>query len=962
MLGGFVLSALTLFSPDTLLFWSVPLEGKLPQLSIYSIAADSTGFIWMSTLEGIARWDGETVKTWRTYRLPDGSEDPIVGTLSLSSDRFGHVWAYKDTLLLVKAPQQETFIAYRFPPLKIAPNGTPWLWTACGPLPYALAMASTGCLAPKLNAPVLWTIDAQQQAWWLQKDTLWCQNASALPVAVARWPNLRLLQGDAKGRLWTQQDDQLFAYETLTNCRLQLLQRIPFKANINSITHDDQGRLWIATRSGIFILWPNGKLQQFNLPFPYRTQLTQYVLSLTRDAQGRIWIGTIGGLYSWDPWRPPFRQLNHKQGLESGYVAALLRDQAGRLWVGTIGGGLFVFRPKGNDWQLLRKIPLPDAFVWSLAEDAHGHHWAGTDQGLYCIDCAKQLLPDPSSTQTPGPNTFTALLSDDQTLWAGTYSGTLYRIVRDAPQRFYQTSSIIRSLLKVGDTLWVGMQDGLLRLILNAQGQLLQVQVDTLATNFVVWSQHYGPEGLWLGTNQGLWVRTQNHWLHWDETNGLPSRTLYGLLRSDQDLWAPTNQGLVRINLASFPRLQFRTYTVEEGLGMTEFNRGAYHTDAQGYFYAGGTHGVVWFDPQAIQPYPFAPQPIMLAVLRFQGNTIKEMPWEPSPLVLPPAERTIGFVFRGLFLSFPQGVRYRLTLEGKQREMIELGQRNQLLLSGLRPGTYRLELEAIGPDGQLGRLPEAVRFTVRPYIWETTAFRITVFVLALGLTAGLVFFVLTERHRRLLLTRQVLKNERSRLLRDLHDEVGATLTSIYFLITTLIEQQPAAQTFTNRLRQAAELARTALDQLRLLLWSINPENDRLPILLSYLREIIHQMAEAGNLKLHIEMPKSIPDLPIDAKLRHHLVCIAREGLHNVLRHAKASTVTVEVHLTPHTLTFRLCDDGIGFDPNTTPTRGLRYLQERVQHLKGTLKLISQPGQGTCLEVHTPLPKITRLGD
>lgn len=964
MLAGLLLSILTLLPPDTLLFWSVPLEGKLPQLSIYSIAADSIGFIWMSTLEGIARWDGEEVRTWQTYRLPDGRERPMVGTFILSSDRFHHIWAYQDTLLLVKTPQQETFVAYRFPPLRIAPNGTPWLWTACGPLPYALAMSSSACLAPNLTAPTFWTIDAQQQAWWLQKDTLWCQNASANPVAVGPWHNLRFLHSDATGKLWILQNNQLLAYKAFANCRLQPLQNhpFPFQAPINSIVHDKLGRLWIATRSGIFIFGPDSKLQQFSLPFPYRTQLTRYVLSLTSDAQGRIWIGTIGGLYVWDPWRPPFRLLGREQGLESGYIASLLRDRRGTLWVGTMGGGLFVFRPKGNDWQLLRKIPLPNPFVWSLAEDAHGHHWAGTDQGLYCIDCAKQLLPDPSNSWTPGPNTFTALLSDGRTLWAGNYKGTLYKIEQDIPQRFYQINSPIRSLLRVSDTLWVGMQDGLLRLILNAQAQILQVQIDTLAPRFTIWSQHYGPEGLWLGTNQGLWLRTQGHWLHWDETNGLPSRNLFSLLRSDQDLWVTTNRGLVRIDLTRFPELHFRIYTAEEGLGMAEFNRGAYHVDAQGYFYAGGTHGVVCFDPRTIRPYPFAPYPVVLTVLRFQGGQTHEMAWDRTPLVLPPEERTIGFVFRGLFLSFPQGVRYRVVVEGRQRELIELGPRNQLLLSGLRPGTYRLELEAIGPDGQLGRLPEAVRFTVRPYVWETTLFRIIVFVLAFGLTAGLLFFLLTERYRRSLLAQQVLENERRRLLRDLHDEVGATLTSIYFLLTTLVGQRELEQTFASRLRQASELARTALEQLRLLLWSINPENDRLPVLLSYLREIAHQMTEAANLKLHIEMPNPIPDLPVDAEYRHHLVCITREGLNNVLRHAQASNVRLQVHLTDHGLRLQLCDDGIGFDSQTTSTRGLRYLQERIEYLNGTFKFITQPGQGTCLDVHLPLSKITRSGD
>ncbi|SHK02136.1 sensor histidine kinase [Rhodothermus profundi] len=951
-----VLAGWLLAAGDTLRLREVPLEGLLPQLSVYGLAADSTGFLWMGTLDGVARWDGITVRTWKEYRLPDGTLQPLVFAPALYVDRYQRIWARLGAHLLVKPADADTFRALASYSLKVAPNGEAWIWTACGPRLYRpnTPFPCSDTTAPP--ASEAWQVASDGTIWWVQTDTLWCRPPDTTALALMSAPGATYLHLDRHHRLWLYYQGRLHVYRTAAFCRIYPLGAYPLPAPIRGMALDHAQRLWVATEEGAWIITPDGKIQQLTVPFPYRTQLTRYVLSLTADAQGRIWIGTLGGVYVWDPWRPDFRLLDRNQGLTSGYVSAILRDRVGRLWVGTIGGGLYQFRWQDEDWHLERTIPLANAFVWALAEDPNGQIWAGTDYGLVCVDCPQLLLPLPSSSRTPGPNTFTALLRDGAGLWAGSYDGTLYYVEAQdrALQPRYQIDAPIRSLLRAGDTLWVGTGQGLFRLHLDARGQIREAHPVPLPTRLAVWGQHYDADGHWLGTNQGLWRHHAGQWDRWDESDGLPSRTVYGLVRTDNHLWLSTNRGLVRAALDSLPHVHFRVYSAAEGVGMTEFNRGAYATDTEGHVYFGGTHGLVWFDPQAIRPYPFAPRPVVLSVLRLRSLRLKELPYYGEPLVLPPSERTLGFVFRGLFLSYPQGVRYRVTLEGKRREVIDLGASPQLLLSGLQPGTYRLYLEVIGPDGQPGRLPQPVRFTLQPYLWETDGFRLAVLVLALALTAGLVFFVLSERYRRLLLARQVLEQERRRLSRDLHDEVGATLTSIYFLLTTSLRQLPTPEALTQRLRQAAELARTALDQLRLLLWSTDPANDQLPILLGYLRETVRQMAEAGGLQARFDLPESIPERAIDAERRLHVVRIVKEGLRNVLQHAQATTVTLQVQLKDNFLHLRLCDDGKGFDPQTVQRRGLRFMEERAARLQGQLQIHSVAGRGTCLELRLPL--------
>ncbi len=958
VMGSWLLLAALWYFPrgDTLHLREVPLEGLLPQLSVYSLAADSIGFLWMSTLDGIARWDGVTVRTWQYYRRSDGTLQPLTATPRLQIDRYQYVWAHTGDHLLVKPAHSDTFRAWPPYALVVAPDGTPWLWTACGPRPYRPNAPFPCPDTSVVPAPDTWQIGPDGTVWWVQHDTLRCRVPGRATTALQATPAAGLLYLDRNQHLWLYYRYRLHRYATGSDCRIRPLDASLLPPSIRGMALDHFDRLWVATEAGAWVISPAGDARRLVVPFPYRTQLTRYVLSLTADAQGRIWIGTIGGVYVWDPWRPDFRQLNQTQGLTGGYVSAILRDRTGRLWVGTIGSGLYQFRRHGGDWQLERTDPSVNAFVWALAEDAKGRIWAGTDHGLFCVNCPLRLLPAPSDARTPGPNTFTVLLPDATGLWAGSYDGTLY-FVEPTRRRLlprYRAATPIRSLLRVGDTLWVGTGQTLFRLHLNADGSIREARPVSLPVRLTVWSQLYDQKGLWLGTNQGLWRYHNGRWAHWNVSDGLPSRTIYGLVPAGRQLWLSTNRGLVRADLDSLPRLHFRVYSASEGVGITEFNRGAYAHDAEGYIYFGGTHGLVWFDPRAIRPYPFAPRPVILSVLRARSLHLETIPFYGQSLVLPPSERTLGFVFRGLFLSYPQGIRYRVTLEGKRREVIDLDTGNQLLLSGLQPGTYRLHLEVIGPDGQVGRLPQPLRFTIRPYLWETGGFRLAVFLLALMLTAGLVYFVLSERYRRQLLARQVREQERRRLSRDLHDEVGATLTSIYFLLTAARRRLSDEAALRRRVHQAAELARTALDQLRLLLWSTDPENDHLPVLLSYLRETVRQMAEAGGLQVRFALPETIPDLVIDAERRLHVVRFVKEGLRNVLQHARATTITFQVDLANGHLKLRLCDDGQGFDPQTVHRRGLRFMEERAARLRGHLRIETAPGRGTCLELHLPI--------
>ncbi len=932
----------TSLSVDSVRFQVVPLEGKLPQLSVYSIAADSTGFLWMTTLEGIARWDGLEVEAWKEVHFLDT-------TPRLFADGQGWIWAHTiDDQVFVKKKDSSSFARVEGAlSATVAPNGVPWLWTTCGPISLREGIACSDTM--RISPPKAWQVDTHDQVWYVSRQVLRCWDAPALRVAFAH--PVHFLYTDNRNRLWIQYGDTLARFYVEKGCDLRSDKKYVISTPLRDGKVDVLGRFWGATLSGMVSIEKNNA-QWFTLPFPYQTQVSKFILSLTVDAWNRVWVGTIGGVYVWDPWRPDFRHIGTSEGLRSGYISALL-PEGDTLWVGSVGGGLYRFIRRHHTWREGMRIAVGDDFIWAIARDARGQHWVAADRGLLHLEAGRWFQPEPRAAATPGPNTFTQLLYDGQYLWAGTYGGKIYRVEKDSLVSLFVLPSPVRSLFREGDTLWIGTQDGLYR----ATPDSLQVHRILKIPDIVVWSIKRTSDGLWLGTCDGLWFYGSDTLLHWTEGQGLPSTTIYGILVAGYTLWLSTNHGLVRVNTRTNPYLRFRHYGKWEGLGMMEFNRGAYAEDQEGNFYFGGIHGVVWFNPSRIRPYPFAPRPVLLYIYHRVGNHLERVPYTNQPLIFGPQDRTVGFQFQGLFLSYPEGVRFRAILHGVAREDLPLGTERKLFLVGLHPGVYQLDIEATGPEGQTGRLLRPVTFEIRPYLWERRPVQVLFILLIMGFLGTGIYYILAERYRRKWYARQIIEQERRRLLRDLHDDLGSTLTGLYLNLSTLAHRRPTLEACISRSQEAAFKVREAIDQLRQILWSLEGENNALPAVVAYLRRMLTDMAEAGGIKLHTIISPELPsNRKVSGEKRYHLVRMLREGMHNILQHARATEVTFEVHLQGDSLVCILKDNGRGFIPEHVVRRGLRFMGERAAAVGGVMELHTAPGKGTELIFRIPLDR------
>jgi signal transduction histidine kinase len=192
--------------------------------------------------------------------------------------------------------------------------------------------------------------------------------------------------------------------------------------------------------------------------------------------------------------------------------------------------------------------------------------------------------------------------------------------------------------------------------------------------------------------------------------------------------------------------------------------------------------------------------------------------------------------------------------------------------------------------------------------------------------------------------------ERSRLARDLHDAVTQTLFSanlIADVLPKLFEKRPDEA--RRRMAELRQLTRGALAEMRTLLLELRPS----ALVDASLKDLLSQLAEAMNGRVRIPVTvEARGDCQIRADVQVALYRVAQEALNNVVKHAAATHVEIQLHGTPGSVELSITDDGVGFDPTRDrPDRqGLEIMRERAEAVGARLRVDSRQGSGTMVVV------------
>ena len=317
---------------------------------------------------------------------------------------------------------------------------------------------------------------------------------------------------------------------------------------------------------------------------------------------------------------------------------------------------------------------------------------------------------------------------------------------------------------------------------------------------------------------------------------------------------------------------------------------------------------------------------------------------------MPPGHRKVEFGFTAPSFTAPENVLFRYRLDDFDEGWIQADSRRTASYPRLPAGHYEFHVVACNDVGIWNERDTALAFTVRPYLCNSWWFRLALLTVVAAATVTSVRYVSYRRLRermRQLQEQAVLDRERSRIARDMHDTLGASLTQIGFLGELARRDGALSGQSSDYVKRMTEGSRALVQQLDEIVWAVDPENDTLDGLATYISQFVVEFFADAPIRCRMKAPALLPNIRLATDVRHSLFLAVREALNNVARHSGATEAAVNLAAEGDTVVIRVEDNGHGFDVAAATARhGLANLKERLTEIGGTCEVASTVGRGT----------------
>ncbi len=936
-------------------------EEGLFQPTIYSILQTRDGFLWLGTQDSLIRFDGMHFRPFDR-----AGEAGLQQTLirDLAQDREGNLWVASVGAGITKiAPGGEIS---RYTTKNGLPSDTTfcvdsdvknqmWICTDRGLVRLSDDGLHVFTTADGLPMKVRSTCETPAGTRW----------AAGLDFGLLRWNGSRFERySDSKispselvtalecardGTVWAGSAAGLTQIRGNVSRSFTVRDGLPDNA-VSSLFEGPDASLWIGTNDGIS-RYHNGEISV------YRTRdglSHSVVLSLYVDREGTLWAGTKDGLDQFTDGK--VTPYTTSEGMSAGETGPVLEDTAGRLWVGTLGHGLNWF--DGHRFHVLtKKDGLADNAVLSLELDQVGDLWVGTRNGLNRLRNGRIAASYTEREGLPGAEIRALSVDMQGTLWAGTnhglsrYTGTSF--VRESTTPRPQRNGVVA--LAGGRTarLFVSTDGPGFYFMRNGGWNAYSLDViRAVDCYFLDHTRH----AAWMGTLGSGLLRWENGTVtHVRLKDGLYDNRIYSIVRDDNaNFWMASSKGIFRVSekeLNDFADGRSHSITsIPFSTGQLRFEcqsgvqPAAYRTH-DGRLWFSTTTGLVVLDPKQLMSNRIPP-PVQVTAISIDGQLANLH----KPVNLKPSERNIEIRYAGLSFVSPEKVSFRYILDGFDKTWTDAGARREAFFTNLPPGHYRFKVLARNADGLWSATPAVLHFSIEPRLYQRAWFFP---LLALAL-AVLSFGGYRLRIGRINRRFELVLAERSRIARELHDILLQGLAGITMQLQALWTRLPQSRE-KQFLAEIIQDAGTCSTEARRSLWGLRAFGTASLDFSDKLARVSRE-AVAGkpvSLSLHLE-PVSLNEYPA---VEYHLLRIVQEVISNVLAHADARKLAINLVWQPGQLDLTLEDDGIGFDmraPQPFGHFGLVGIRERADEIGAELKVSSSRGRGTRVSVRVPI--------
>jgi signal transduction histidine kinase len=306
-----------------------------------------------------------------------------------------------------------------------------------------------------------------------------------------------------------------------------------------------------------------------------------------------------------------------------------------------------------------------------------------------------------------------------------------------------------------------------------------------------------------------------------------------------------------------------------------------------------------------------------------------------------------------------------LLAEWNEMFSIGVGDFRSITYQRLPYGTFEFQLMEVDPFGGSTGLQNSLTVIVPPPVWRRSWFWSVVLIAVTAAIAGGMRYLGWKKMQREMLrlkAQRTLERERLRIAHDIHDDLGARVTQIS--LVSAVSQKDTA--FPEKARaefdRISRMSRELVSALYETVWAVNPENDNLDALGNYVCQMVNQLCEPSGFRCRFDMVDLPREIQVSSHIRHNIIMAVKEAVHNVIKHAKASEVTIRMTFNGRQITVVVQDNGRGFNPETSQAgHGLANMRKRLENIGGNCSIESKPGHGStvCLRLVLPSEKNAR---
>ena len=964
----------------------------LARNSVHGIIRDRDGFLWFATGEGISRFDGYS---FTNYRRTDGLPDRDIWSIVQTADGSFLVATGGGAVRFRPAEPAPSrrFQVFALPggvlirsvKAVIERRSTVWIGTDGGL--YAVDRAAQSPAVPVLLnpggiEPGIATIvsDPALNLWVGTSNGLFVIDASdhaqRIALAGSPAPFVDALLVDTDGVWLGTGAGALCKADFLkpgNPPRIECpagMQAALKKSAIKSLLRARDGSLWIGTVTGLARQAPDSPaVQWLGEPEGF---LNGNALALAEDGDGDVWVGYDGpGVLRVSA--SGFVTYDGHDGLPPSEVAALAVTPGGALVVTTSARpGLSAYRFEKSRFQ---RYELGDDSLFPagwlpwhqvLAADSHGSWWTGSKHGLLRFPAPDR--PGPVRRQSvlrtangmPADDVAHVLEDSRGNIWFSTLPIVAYPApgFRSGFGVWERSTGRIRtfweadglppmnsfSILQIAEDhtgqIWIGLyQTGVARL---RQGRFqVFTPADGIPAGGIRFIYEDREHRLWLGSGRGGLGCIA------DPSAATPAITRYTMADglSSDEIQAITEDNFGRIYLGTglgVDRLDPATrgivhYTAADGLAPGEVEDAV--RDSSGDLWFGTYQAVSRLHPR---PDPLTrPLPAKVSSVRVNGQAqpVDFTAGQVRIADVPPGSNSVQMDYFAFALSGTENIRYQYRLTGADKNWSEPNLARTTLYSNLRPGSYAFQVRCLNP---LPGDPATVRFTVLPHIWERWWF------VSLGAMAFLGALYAAHSYR--LANIVAMQNMRTRLARDLHDDIGSGLSKIVIL-SEVARRGNGGGPVPEALDHIAESSREVLDAVGDLVWATHATAARIEDLIPRMRSFASQLFEAQGVEFELRVSGAPSGKPLSPEALRQLYLIFKEAVNNAAKHSRCTRASAELRFEHGWLTMLIADNGIGFTPHAEPGHhGLASLEARSQALGGKIAWHSENGTTITLSI------------